>query len=92
MKLGQATESVISLERDMNLLDDNNRQVRLILLGQAQTMLGNSSIASRFLQMVHTKDPQLGALRQRFSPSVFDSPRSFLDVPDRVEVQFLLAA
>jgi tetratricopeptide (TPR) repeat protein len=93
MKLGNASDSVMTLERDLRTLNEGTQQVRLVLLGQAQVMLGNYSVANTLLvNKVNTKDPLLGSLRQRCLASIHDLPPNFGNIPDRGELQLLLAA
>jgi tetratricopeptide (TPR) repeat protein len=93
MKLGKVSDSIVSLEQDLALVDDSTRQMRLVLLGQAQSAQGNYSVANALLgRMVKTKDAQLESLRQHFLTLLHRLPRNFGEIPDRLEVQVLLAA
>jgi tetratricopeptide (TPR) repeat protein len=93
IKLGKAADSVMTLEHDLRSLDEGTQQVRLVLLGQAHIMQGNYSIANTLLgNMVSTKDPLLGSLRQRYLTSIHNARTNFSEIPDRVELQLLLAA
>ena len=93
MKIGSASDSVLTLERDIRLLDESTQQVRKVFLGQAQVMQGNYSVANTLLvNMVSTQDPLLGSLRQRYLSSIHSSHPNFAEIPDRVELRVLLAA
>jgi tetratricopeptide (TPR) repeat protein len=93
MKLGNASDSVMTLERDLRLLNESTQQVRLVLLGQAQVMLGNYSVANTLLvNRVNTKDPLLGSLQQKYLTSIHSSRLNISEIPDRTELQLLLAA
>jgi hypothetical protein len=92
-KLGKVVDSIASLEGDLAFVDDNTRQLRLVLLGQAHSVQGNYPVANILLgRMVKTKDVQLGSLRQQFFSSMHRLPRNLHEIPDRLEVQVLLAA
>ncbi len=93
MKLGKVPDSIASLEKDLSLVDDNTKQLRMVLLGQAHNVQGNYSVANTMLgRMVKTQDAQLGLLRQRFLSSVQRFPHSLVEIPDHLEIQVLLAA
>jgi tetratricopeptide (TPR) repeat protein len=93
MKLGKLTESIRTLEQDMRLLDDSTHQVRLVLLGQAHVMRGNYAVANTLLRnMVNTKDLLLESLQQRSLISIQSPHPGAGEIPDRVELQLLLAA
>ena len=93
MKLGKEADSVMTLERDLMSLDEASKQVRLVLLGQAQILQGNYSVANTLLgNMVSTKDDLLSPLRQKYLASIHDVHRNIGEIPDRAEIQLLLAA
>lgn len=93
MKLGRSADSVLTLERDLMSLDDGTKQLRLVLLGHAQAIRGNYTVANTLLtNMVSTKDHLLVSLRKSYLASLNSSPAKGDKSQDNIELQLLLAA
>ena len=88
-KLKLAKEAIAVLEKGIDLLDEQAKQSRIVLLGAAQKARGKDLAANSLLvRQVQTRDPRI----LEFRDAALRAKRPGFHIPVKVEMNYLLAA